>query len=189
MSHTPQERGAVSIMVVLMLLVLLTISSIGMSRNALRSAIASGTQRQAHMAENTADAGLEWAIYWMSADPNTPPKRAAPAGAALALQTQMLAMQAAGAYGTAGATLTPAAHTEFSIPSTGAATLTYDVTLNLIGQTTPNLQGFTPGASSPTAPTATSLNLWTVTTNGYVAYPGGPTFVNRREAWVTIPPS
>ena len=59
------ETGGITILVVLMLLVLLTIAAIGMSRNSLREVVSSGTVRQGAMVRNTADAGVEWSIYWL----------------------------------------------------------------------------------------------------------------------------
>jgi len=59
------QQGGITILVVLMLLVLLTIASLGMSRNAFREIVISGTSRQGAMARNVADSGIEWSIYWM----------------------------------------------------------------------------------------------------------------------------
>jgi Tfp pilus assembly protein PilX len=187
--HSHGQSGAITILVCLMLLVLLTISALGLSRNSLRSTIASGTLREVHQTENAADAGLEWSVYWMGQDTNNPPKRPVPASGALAIQNQMLAMQAAANFGSPGTTLTAAAYPEFQVGTTASATISYDVTLNLMGQTQPFYQGQSAGASSPTAPSATTLNLWSVTVDGYVTYANGTSFAHRRQVWVTLPPS
>ena len=155
----PDQEGGIAILVVLMLLVLLTISALGMSKNAFRSAIAAGTLREAHQAENVADAGLEWTVYWMGADTNNPVKRAAPASGALAIQNQMAALEAAGTYGIPGTTLTSASYPELTVSSADSTTQSYDVTLNLMGQTQPYYQGQGAGSTSTTAPTACASGM------------------------------
>ncbi len=59
------ERGGITILVALFLLILLTVSAVGLSRNTLREAIITGTVRQGMAVRNTADAGLSWAVYWL----------------------------------------------------------------------------------------------------------------------------
>jgi hypothetical protein len=167
-----------------MLLVLLTISALALSGNSLRSAIASGTLRQAHMAENVADAGLEWTVYWMGQDPNTPSLRPAATGGALLVQNQMSAMQVAGNFGIANTTLTSS---DFTVTSSTNVTTNYDVTLTLMGQLNPSYQAGGPNITSTTAVSVTALDLWSVVVNGYVTYPNGQTFTHRREVWVTTP--
>lgn len=178
----PRQQGAITILVVLMLLVLLTIASLAMSKNAIRSAIASGTLRQVHQAENASDTGLEWAVYWM----NNAATTGAGTGGALALQNQMVAMQQAGNFGMPATTLVSP---DFTLSTASNVTLSYDVTLDLMGQTVPFYQGQGPGGTSTTAPQVSALNLWTVTSNGYVTYPNGVTFTHRRQVWVTTPQS
>jgi hypothetical protein len=59
------ETGGITIVVVLMLLVLLTVASVAMSKNALREMITSGVSRQGAEVRTMADTGLEYSIYWM----------------------------------------------------------------------------------------------------------------------------
>ena len=59
------QTGGITILVALALLVLLTIAAVGMSRNSFREVVISGTSRQGAMVRNTADAGVEWSIYWL----------------------------------------------------------------------------------------------------------------------------
>ena len=50
------QRGGITIIVTLMLLVLLTISAVAMSRNAFREVVISGTTRQGSMVRNMPEA-------------------------------------------------------------------------------------------------------------------------------------
>ena len=61
----PGELGGITILATLILLVLLTIAAMGMSRNSFREVIISGSSRQASMARNAADSGVEFSILWM----------------------------------------------------------------------------------------------------------------------------
>jgi hypothetical protein len=180
-----RETGAITIMVVLLLLVLLTITSLSLSRNSMRTAIASGSVRQSVQAQNVADAGLEWAIYWIADDPNNPAVRPAATGGALALQTSRNSLQAAGDFGAAGATLTSS---DFTLPATANASQTFDLTLTYMGQILPYGTSM-PLGKSTTDFTPTSLNLWDIRADGNAVYAGGPTFTRRREVWLTLPPS
>ena len=180
----PGERGGVAIIVVLMLLMLLTVSTLAMSKNSTRSAIAAGTLRQVALAENTADAGLEWAVYWLS--PDYTGLRATATGSALALQNLSLALVTAAQLGSPSTTLTTA---DMGLATTSNATQSFDIKLTLMGQVTPPLQGLSGNQSSVTAFSTQTLNLWAVTCNGYLTYPNGTTFAHRREVWVTTPPN
>lgn len=60
------QTGAITIMVALMLLVLLTLAAIGMSRNSFREVVNSAFSRQGAMTSSLADSGLEWSIYWIT---------------------------------------------------------------------------------------------------------------------------
>jgi hypothetical protein len=179
------ESGAITIMVVLMLLVLLTLSAVGMSRNSLRAIIASGTVSQGSQAQNVADAGLEWAVFWLAADPNSPPLRPAATGGALALQGVRDSIISGASIGLP--TAVPAS-SDFTLPGTGHARSSFDLTLTLMGQLPAPNTSPQPGKST-TDFTPASINLWAIGTNGSLAYGGGPSFTRRREVWVTVPPS
>ena len=64
-SLSDPQAGAITIIAALMLLALLTAVAFGMSKNALREVAISGTSRQGSMAQNTADSGIEWAVFWL----------------------------------------------------------------------------------------------------------------------------
>ncbi len=176
----PAERGGITILVVLSLLVLLTIASLAMSKNAIRQGITAGTIRQAAQAQNMADAGIEWTVFWVA--PDFSGNRAAPTGGALALQTARDTLQANANFGFAGSPISTA---DMTVSSAGGITQSFDVAVTLMGQVTPPGGSPNPSRSSASALSATALNLWGVRTNGYLAYSGGPTFIHRREAWFT----
>ena len=44
-------------------------------------------------------------------------------------------------------------------------------------------------ASSISAASPGTVQLWSVRSEGYVEYSGSTTFLHRREAWLTMPPS
>ena len=184
-SQSRPEQGGITIMVSLLLLVLLTITSLAMSKSAVRSAIATGSLRQSYATVNTADAGIEWAIFWLTPDPNNPATRPAATGGAAALQTSAASLILATKFGIPGSTVTNA---DMTLPAVDAASQKFDVTLTLMGQVAPGYTGFMSTPSSTTATSAQALYLWCITTNGYMTYPGGPTFTQRREVWLTTPP-
>lgn len=58
------ERGGVTIIVALILIVLMGLAAFGMSRNALRELASSGSVIQGSKASGAADAGLDWFVTW-----------------------------------------------------------------------------------------------------------------------------
>ena len=182
----PRETGAITILVCLLMLILLTVASLGMSKNSLRSAIASATLRQSTEAGNIADAGLEWAVFWLASDPNNPPVRPAATGGAQALQSVQTTLQSTGSFGVP----TPVVYspaTDFTLSSGAGITQGYALSLTLMGQLTPFLTSMQQGKST-TDFTPTALNLWAVRADGNVAFGNGMTFSRRREVWLTLPP-
>ena len=179
--HRPFETGGITILVVLMLLVLLTLSSLGLSRNAFRSAIVAGTIRQVAQAENVADAGLEWAVYWVAPDPNTPGVKPAASGSALALQQAAATIAQAGSYGTPSSPITGS---DLTLSTAGGNTQNFDITVTLMGTVTP----FYTGMTTNNAMVAQTLLLWNLKSNGYISYANGQTYTHRREVWLTLPP-
>jgi len=182
--RAPRQRGGITILVTMLLLVLLTIASLALSKSSIRQAITSGTIRQAAQAQNLADAGIEWAVYWVAPDFSS--TRATPTSGALSLQGIRDSLQLAGSYGTPAATLSTS---DMTLSSASGLTQSFDVTVTLMGQVFPGGTSMNVTRLNATATTATALNLWGVRTNGLLAYSGGPTFVHRREAWFTAAPS
>lgn len=60
------ERGAITILTVLGLLMVLTVFAFGMSRNAIRELGISGTVWQAARASEASETGLDWFLLWAS---------------------------------------------------------------------------------------------------------------------------
>lgn len=58
------ERGGVTILTVLVLLVLATVMIFSMGRNSLREIILSGTSMQSAKASEASEAGLDWFLLW-----------------------------------------------------------------------------------------------------------------------------
>ena len=180
-----RERGGMIIMVVLMMLILLTITSLGLSRNAFQQAITSGTLRQASQAENMAAAGIEWGIFWLA--PDMSGTRPAATVGAQAVQTSGAALAVSGNFGTPGSTFSGTS--DMTVATGTASTQSFDMTLTLMGHVVPVATGFTGHGLSTTDNSSTqSLNLWALTTTGYVTYNNGMAFTSRQQAWVTMPP-
>lgn len=189
-SNRRSESGAIAILVAIMLLVFITLVAVGMSRNAVREAILSGTAREGAMSDNVADSGLEWALYWMTQ--NNEPSAASTSAQQLAgpqtgLLTYLLANnQASGQYYNLDQTLysstasnTPPADLTVSGTPAGV-TSGFHIAVMRMGQ----LQG---GDSSVGAyGSAPGPNLWAIRSDGHVTT-GPVTFVHSKEAWVTTP--
>ncbi len=172
-----KEAGGITILVVLSLLVLLTVAAIGMSRNSLREIMVAGTVRQGAEVVNTADAGLEWAMFWMYPPNASGGSPSASANAFLAVldklqkdttlvgQPQVLA----------------ATGSEMIYTNTNGATRQFGLQVTQMGQVSP--PGFSVQNQSlwPLA--------WNVRSDAAVNYPSGPTFQHSREMWVTTPVS
>lgn len=67
-SHRPRERGAITILAVLGLLVLFSAMAFSLASNSLREVANSGTVWQSTKASEAAEAGLDWFIIWTSKD-------------------------------------------------------------------------------------------------------------------------
>ena len=185
------EAGGITILVTLLLLVLLTISALAMSKNALREVIITGTSRQGSQVRNLADTGLEWSIFWLMDDPTgTRPAVAADSGASAlrTLKGQLVTSQQTGI-------MSPA------IKDTGAVkdmTLTpdgvnptqrFELFLTFMGNPPLKYTGAIANASSIAAASPATVQLWSVRSDGYIDYSGGTTFLHKREAWFTVPPT
>lgn len=188
-SHKPRghETGGVAIVVVLMLLVLLTISAIAMSRNALRESIVLGFMRQGSDVRNVADSGLEWSLYWM--DERMTDNRPQPDEGAKALRA--LALKLTNDVGLQGTPHTLPAADDMIQNKDGIPERRFDFSVIRMGKFTPAYtsmapQGVTEGL---TGYSAIFPDLWSVRANGSLKYPnGGPTFRHSREVWSTQPP-
>jgi len=191
------QRGGITILVALMLLVLLSIAAVAMARNSLREIATSGFGRQGAMARNVADSGLEWSIHWM--DPQN--GAVAPSGAAAKLTqlkaTLLLDPTLAGVPRDLASPAAPGVYTPGGTPLAGltlssatgttqASTLglTYMGKLPVSGLS----QGVGTGAYTPAAGGAASPapDLWAIRADAQVVQ-GGVTFVHAKELWVSTP--
>lgn len=169
------ETGGITILVALMLLVLLTVAAVGMSRNSLRQIVIASTVRQGAEVMNTADAGLEWTMFWMY-----PPNAisGSPSASASALLAIMSTLQTDPTL--AGKTQPlSAAGSEMIYTNTNGATRQFGLQVTQMGQVKP------PGFSVQNV--AFYPLAWSVRSDAQVSYPGGLTFQHSREMWATTP--
>lgn len=176
------EEGGITILVALMLLVLLTISALAMSKNALREVIISGTTRQGADVRNVADSGLEWSMHWMGDDlTNTRPNAT---GAALALRN--LAQTTARDATLQGFPQALAPTGDMIVSSSPDLTRQYRLFLTTMGEL--ELMGTQKNAQQVLdAYNPATLQLWSVRSDAEIMYPN-QTFLHRREAWFTLLP-
>jgi Tfp pilus assembly protein PilX len=200
-SRHRRQEGGITIMVALAMLVFITLVAVGLSRNSFREVVISGSARQASMARNAADSGIEWAVYWMtaanvpSAASNSPLQFNGPDGGLLNLLLQPTTQS--GVYRNLDQSLyvpgaPPAVPADLTLAGTGAGvTSGFTVATMQMGKlpmvnTNQNPGGnqYNPGSGgySPNAP-----NLWAIRSDGQVTYAGAATFMQSREAWISTP--
>jgi len=183
-----------------MLLVLLTIAAVGMSRNAFREVVASGTARQGAMAMNVADSGVEWSIFWM--DYSNSSSASGAASSLVAMKTALLADATLSgvAYDImSGSTSSPTKYTPGSnvavtLPSLTttsglAQTQTFSIGLTRMGKlpVSDTSQGSSSGYSPATGSEAKQApDLWAIRSDSQVK--AGPvTFTHGKEVWISTP--
>jgi len=187
------EAGGITILVVLMLLVLLTISAIGMSKNAFREIVISGTARQGSMARNAADSGIEWSIFWMDLNNST-----SASGMAKNLADTKAKLLADPTYSgkpwdIAKTTMTdyvPGTNTAETLASSGGTTQAYTIGLTRMGKLpiTDMSQGLGAGAFTPATGSEAKQapDLWAVRSDSQISV-GGVVFSHAKEAWISTP--
>lgn len=200
------ETGGITILVALMLLVLLTIAAIGMSRNSFREIVSSGTTRQGAMVRNTADAGVEWSIYWLdiaNAGSGSPP---ATAVSMKTLKDYLLQNDAKSGVAYDVITKAPYAGPPSisSIPAdqvltppvaaNNMTTQAYSIALTRMGKLpiTDISQGTTQGTFSPAqgGVSKQAPDLWAVRSDAQVQVGTSllsPNFQHAKEAWISTP--
>lgn len=204
-----RQSGAITIMVALMLLVLLTVAAVGMSRNSFREVVISGTSRQGSMVRNSSDAGLEWALYWMDLR-NV--QSGVGTGSAVSLndlkvhllQTdtssgQPFVVQNDGATGVYSPYTGVPAFSDLAIdlklPGAPVGQLQgFSLALTRMGKLpiTDMSQGLGPSAYAPSQGgiSKQAPDLWAVRSDSQVQVAGGitgTTFVHSKEAWISTP--
>ena len=195
-SSDPAQAGAITIMVSLLMLVLLTLAAVGMSRNAFREIITSGFSRQGAVARNVADSGVEWSIYWMDqvngANAGGTAANLAQLKRAL-LKDDTLAGVAKDLSAVDGSVnyavgLSPASGPQLLGPAGTTATVTIGLTrmgkLPIAGIS----QGAGAGAFTPAAGSASlqAPDLWAVRSDAQVTQ-SAVTFVHAKEVWISTP--
>lgn len=175
------QRGGITILVVLMLLVLLTIAATAMSKNALREAIISGTSRQGAEARSIADSGLEWSILWLD-DANT----GAPDATAQSLKN--LASQISDNPSLWGKAQSLSSAGPMVMDPNPDLTKQFNLQVMYMGSKRPEGTSSDPQTALSNT-TASDLACWSVRSEGQLVYSGGgPTFFHRREVWFTALP-
>jgi Tfp pilus assembly protein PilX len=185
------ETGAITILVALMLLVLLTLAAVGMSRNSFREVVNSAFGRQGAMASSLADSGLEWSVYWITGSNGT-----GASGDALNLVTLETTLAANSSLAgvsrsvtdpTGATTYTPggALTSGMTSPTTADPTSVaqgYTLGLTYMGQVTP------PNTSHTSVPSndSTSDNLYAIRSDAQVQQ-NNVIFTHAKEAWVAVP--
>nr|WP_320132304.1 hypothetical protein [uncultured Holophaga sp.] len=189
-----------TILVVLLLLVLLTIAAVGMSKNAFRAVVASGSSRQGAMAMNVADSGIEWSIYWM--DYNNSSSASGAAASLVAMKTALLADESLSgvAYDvmsgstTSPTTYTPGSNVAVTLPSVTTTagitqTQTFSAGITRMGKlpisdtSQGSSSGYTPATGSETSQ---APDLWAIRTDSKVTV-GSVSFTHGKEVWISTP--
>jgi len=191
------QSGGITIMVTLMMLVFLTITAVGMSRNSIRQTIISGTARQGAMVRNVGDSGVEWSILYI--DPIHHP---ASSGSELAFQNVArtllvdkingipydIASQAPMDHASLPNTATPPA--DLQVPA--ASGNGFNIALTCMGKApivdTSQTAGSPGSGNTPAAGSVsyTAPDLWSIRSDAQIN--SGVQFVHSKEAWITTPP-
>ncbi|WP_005033771.1 hypothetical protein [Holophaga foetida] len=192
------QAGGITILVVLMLLVLLTIAAIGMSKNAFREIIISGTARQGSMARNVADSGIEWSIYWLDLNNSASASAAAEAKILNSLKLALLADPTKSgtpwdAAKTGFTSYKPGANPAITLPDQATLSGTsqaFTLGLTRMGKlpVTDMGQGLGSGAFTPATGSESKQapDLWAVRSDSQVSI-GGVVFSHAKEAWISTP--
>lgn len=197
--QTSRERGGVTILVALSMLVLLTVLAMGSSRNSIRDVVISGTMRQGAMARNAGDSGIEWSLHWMHDD-----NGAAAKDSSLRLRTMKNALLMDGTLSGVARELYSSDPAKPDIYKPDAGVEKPDLELKgvkdhrqffTMGITrmgklpvTDNSQGVGPGTYTPAAggEAKQAPDLWAIRSDGKVVV-GGLTFRHAKEAWISTP--
>ncbi|BDU73369.1 hypothetical protein [Mesoterricola silvestris] len=174
--NLPGQRGAITIVVALMLLVLLTIAALGMSRNSVRDIMITATARQAAMARNEADTGLDWAIYWLApANQDTGGNSGAPGSVQFTATIQNLITNTASAG-------VKTSLSKVTTSTTGGHSEAFALDVTRMGKLE------SPGNDQKLV-TDWRLwpDIWAIRSNATVDYGNGLTYVHAKEAWLTTP--
>jgi Tfp pilus assembly protein PilX len=189
------QAGAVTIMVALLLLVLLTIAAVGMSRNSFREIVSSGFNRQGAMANNVSDSGLDWAVYWLQNAPtaaNPSAQNLVALKNALGKDNSLEGVAKSITDATGGTAYAPGGTVPTDLAWSGptGSTEGYTIGLTRMGKLpiTGMSNGSGPGAYAPASGSAVNQqpDLWAVRSDAQITQ-GGVTFTHGKEAWISTP--
>jgi len=188
------QTGGITILVALMLLVLLTIATLGMSKNAVREIVATGFSRQTASTRSVADSGIEWAVYWL--DWQNAPNGTGSAAKLLATELSLLQNPALAGVPTDISTNTQpyvpggalAADLQWTNPLGAVEGFTIGLTYMGKLPVTNMSQGNGAGSFAPASGTTNKQapDLWAVRSDAQVVT-GPVTFTHAQEAWVSTP--
>jgi hypothetical protein len=177
------QAGGITILVVLMLLVLLTVTAFGLSRNAVRENIIAGTARQGMVVRNLADAGLEWAVFWLD-DANV--ANAADTTIAGATAFQATANNVLANPNLAGSYQAVAAGTKADMIVQNTASDKQYFDLNLMSMGKLPVVMISQNALPTNSPSeALYPDLWSVRADAHYLQGGVVDFVHSKETWIS----
>ena len=210
-SLSDPQAGAITIIAALMLLALLTAVAFGMSKNALREVAISGTSRQGSMAQNNADSGIEWAVFWL-VDANASGATSTSTAIGLRNLKSKLASDSTLAgrsynplFDLTGTSYTstqglydsvnlPTPPTDLTIASVSGTTQAFTVGLTRMGKLPiANMsQGTGPASFSPAQGNESlqAPDLWALRSDGQITVGSGAfstRFIHSKEAWISTP--
>jgi len=175
------QAGGITILVVLMLLVLLTITVFGLSKNAIRENIIAGTARQGLEVRNVADAGLEWGVFWL--DPSNTATSSNPGALALQSEANTLLVDTtlAGAY----QALPGSAKSDMVLQDvSGTDTQYFDMNLMSMGKLPVVM--VSQNVIATNSPSAVLYpDLWSERANAHYVQGGAVDFVHSKETWIS----
>lgn len=170
------ERGGITILVAFMLLVLLTVAAMGMSRNALREVVLSGTERQGVEVKNIADNGLNWSINWLDEQNRAGRSPDTAANSVISVYNTLSAPNLQGTTQAIAATAGSAMQS-----TVAGVTRKYDLQLTQMGSIEMPMTSRIPGVA------VQDPVMWAMRANATLDY-GGVVYRHSRESWVLAPP-
>ena len=170
------ETGAITILVALGLLVLLTVAAVGVARSTLGEVVITASARQGAMTSSEADTGLDWACYWLApANFDLGGSSGDPVSQAFvqAVNTSLADLSATGTTTTLAAKTTS---------TSGGHTDTFALEVTRMGKLVNVNNGSRSVSNWRLLP-----DVWAVRSNAQVEYPSGPKFVSAKESWLSTP--
>lgn len=177
LKNRKKQEGAITILVCLTLLSLLTVTALGMSRNSLREVIIQGTSRQGAEVRHMADAGIEWALYWVSPADGRP----VASGSAATLQNTLLNLSKDTTQ--QGVPTTINASGSMVLESGTDYSKSFSLTVMRMGK----LRDM-PMVSQGQVAVQMLPDIWSIRSDANYKYPdAGVQFIHARETWFTLP--